>query len=249
MKHLLLLLAAAGALFAQAPSQTVKTGPDCVLSFTFTTSVTSQNLDNRYKLCNTWVVSYVSTGWATVDLTVQSAPDSGGTPGSWGAFAGTVVSGSNPISGATYNSAAFSGFVPWVRVTASVTGLAGTIRGTVLGWASRPAPVLTATGCVNQSSITLTGSGDTEIIAATTGRTVRICELYLAAASAEDVKLTRGTGTNCGTGTANITGLFRQVTALNINSSNGIRGSSGSAICINQSGAVNSGGVVIYALE
>lgn len=249
MKLLAALLLSAAALLAQAPSQTVKSAPDCVLSFTFSASVTSGNLDNRYKLCNTWVVSYVSTGWATVDLTVQSAPDSNGTPGSWVAFAGTVVSGSNPTSGATYNSAAFTGFVPWARVIASVTGLSGTIRGTLIGWASRPSPVLTASGCVNQSAITLTGAGDTEIIAAASGRAVRVCELYLAAASAEDVKLTQGTGTNCGTGTANITGLFRQVTALNINSSNGIRGSSGSAICVNQSGAINAGGVVIYALE
>lgn len=243
------LLALAGALWAQAPSQTVKSAPDCVLSFTFSTSTTSASLDNRFKLCNTWVISYASTGWTAVDVTLQSAPDAGATPGTWATFTGTVVSGSNPVSGDTYNTAAFVGFVPWARVTATVTGISGTVRGTLLGWASRPSPVLTATGCVNQAAITLTGAGDTEIIAATTGRAVRICELYLAAASAEDVKLTQGTGTNCGVGTANITGLFRQITALNINSGNGIRGATGKAICVNQSGGINSGGIVIYALE
>lgn len=248
MKSLLLFLPFA-ALLAQAPSQSVKAAPDCVLGFTFSTSLTSGSLDNRYKACNTWTVSYLSNGWSTVDLTVQSAPDSSGSPGSWVSFAGTIVSGVNPTSSPTYGSAAFTGFVPWVRVTASVTGLSGTVTGVLLGWASRPSPVLTSTGCVNQAAITLTGSGDTEIIAAVAGRAVRVCELYLAAASAEDVKLTQGTGTNCGTGTADITGLFRQITTLALPSPNGIRGGSGKAICINQSGAVNSGGLVIYALE
>ncbi len=249
MKLLIALLGLAGAMFAQAPSQTVKSAPDCVLSFTFSTSTTSGSLDNRFKLCNTWVVSYVSTGWATVDLTVQSAPDAGGTAGAWATFAGTVVNGANPTVNASYGSAAFTGFVPWARVVATVTGISGTVRGTLIGWASRPSPVLTATGCVNQAAVTLTGSGDTEIIAGTAGRVIRVCELYLGAASAEDVKLTQGTGTNCGTGTADVTGLFRQITALNLNSSNGIRGSTGKAICVNQSGAVNAGGIVIYALE
>lgn len=249
MKHVLLLLALVGGLFAQSPSQVVKSAPDCVLAFAFTgVSVTSQTLDNRTKACSTWTVAYLSNGWATVSLTLQSAPDSSGSPGVWAAFAGPVVSGANPLTSVTYGNSTLSGYVPWLRVVASVTGITGTINGVVMGWAT-PRPIVTSTGCSTQSAITLTGAGDTEIIAATAGRTVRICELYLAAASAEDVKLTQGTGTNCGTGTADITGLFRQITTLAIPTPNGIRGGVGNAICVNQSGAINSGGLVIYALE
>lgn len=249
MKHVLLLLALAGGLFAQSPSQVVKSAPDCVLAFAFTgVSVTSQTLDNRTKACNTWTVAYLSNGWATVSLTLQSAPDSSGSAGTWATFTGPVVSGSNPLTSVTYGNSTLSGYVPWVRVVASVTGITGTINGVVMGWAT-PRPIVTSTGCVNQSAVTLTGSGNTEIIAAASGKAVRVCELYVTAASTEDIKLTQGTGANCATGTADITGLFRATADLKLNSSNGIRGSTGQAICINQSGAINAGGIVIYALE
>lgn len=103
--------------------------------------------------------------------------------------------------------------------------------------------------CDQQAAFDLTGSGNTEIVPLTGGQTIRVCHVSLAAASALDLRFTRGTGTNCGTGTANVSGLYRNITALALDPTNKapMRSASGEALCINQSAAVNSGGIVIFA--
>lgn len=103
--------------------------------------------------------------------------------------------------------------------------------------------------CDQQLAFDLTGSGNTEIVPLTGGQTIRVCHVSLAAASALDVRFTRGTGTNCGTGTANVSGLYRNITALALDFSNKspMLSASGEALCINQSAAVNSGGIVIFS--
>lgn len=103
--------------------------------------------------------------------------------------------------------------------------------------------------CDQQAAITLTAAGNTEIIALTAAQTIRICHVSIAMAASQDVKFTRGTGANCATGTADVTGLYRSVTSLALDFTNKapLVGASGEAICVNQSAATNSGGVVIFA--
>jgi hypothetical protein len=103
--------------------------------------------------------------------------------------------------------------------------------------------------CPLQAAITLTAAGNTEIIPLSGSTTIRICHLSLGAAAAEDIKITRGTGANCAAATADVTGLYRAVTslALDFEPFAALKGAAGTAICINQSGIVNAGGVVVYA--
>jgi hypothetical protein len=78
---------------------------------------------------------------------------------------------------------------------------------------------------------------------------VRICHISLSTASAEDIKIVYGTGANCVTGPADMTGLYRNVTsiALDFQPTAALRTIASQAVCVNQSAAVNAGGVVIYA--
>lgn len=102
--------------------------------------------------------------------------------------------------------------------------------------------------CPLQAAVTLTAAGNTQIIALSGSTTIRICHLSLGAAAAEDIKVTTGTGANCGTGTADVTGFYRTATSLALDFTTGpLKGAAGGAICINQSGVINAGGVVVYA--
>ena len=103
--------------------------------------------------------------------------------------------------------------------------------------------------CTNQASFNLTGSGNTQIIAASGATTIRICHLSFSTTAAEDIKVTRGTGSDCGTGTNDVTGLYKSVQglALDFQPSAALRGAASGAICLNQSAVQNLGGIVIFA--
>jgi hypothetical protein len=103
--------------------------------------------------------------------------------------------------------------------------------------------------CTNRAVFNLSGAGDTQIIAASGSTVVRICHISLSTTPPEDIKITQGTGVNCATGPADLTGLYKQVTALAFDFGNvgALRSSASQAICINQSLAQATGGVVIYA--
>src|SRR5262249_42529018 len=97
-----------------------KVAPDCVIDFSFTAAGQTQGAagcGNNTAGVIQWTLWYKSTGFSALSLRVESAADSGGSPGTWGAFAGTIVSGVNPNTSTTQNATMFSGFEPWVRVT------------------------------------------------------------------------------------------------------------------------------------
>lgn len=258
MKWLPLALLA-GSLWAQSPAQRAQMAPDCVLSFRITGNTESQNFDNRFTACTNWAPTYVGNGFTGFNVTLQSTTDQNGVPNAlgWVAFAGTATSGTNPLTAITYGQATFSGYVPWARIAISGIVGAGSVQGILIGWVDRTVNVLTPsgsglivnTGCPLQAAITMTGAGATQIVAASGTSVVKICELYWSGASAVDVKIVRGTGVNCADGTADVTGLLRSVSSVAIGSPNGIKGTAGNAICLSQSGAINSGGIVLYALQ
>jgi hypothetical protein len=103
--------------------------------------------------------------------------------------------------------------------------------------------------CTNRAAFNLSASGNTEIVALTASTTIRICHVSFTTVAPEDIKFTQGTGTNCGTGTADLSGLYKQVTglALDFTPTAALRSASGSAICVNQSVAQALGGIVVYA--
>lgn len=145
-RFLLILLFATLPLLAQPGPVSVR--PDCFQFFTFTATGNSNVFDNRSAGCPYFAIAYSSNGFSVESLVVQTAPDAGGTPGSWSTY--TANSGINPNTAITQASSTFSGYFPWVRVQlTSVTGT-GSIQGVLYGWRT-PADVIAGggvSGCV-----------------------------------------------------------------------------------------------------
>jgi hypothetical protein len=107
--------------------------PDCAPTpVTFSASGTSAVFNNVLGGCKNWIVVYQSTGFSGVSLSFQSAAGPS-TPATWGAYSGTTVSGINPNTSTTGNESTFSGYVGFVRLSATLTGT-GTLRATIQGW-------------------------------------------------------------------------------------------------------------------
>lgn len=112
--------------------------------------------------------------------------------------------------------------------------------------------------CAQSAVIEIAGAGTVQIVAPVSRRIVRICHLSLAFDGATNIQIIRGTGATCGTGTANMTGNYRNLTSLTLDFGNKAalrtpNGNSlappadGDGVCIVTSGAVNGGGVVTFA--
>jgi hypothetical protein len=143
-KLLLLLLLPCAGLFAQT-----RVTPDCVIPFSFTTTQATSNstcgapngAPNGNGIAS-WILVYYSTGFSGISIVVQSAPDNAGAPGSWGTFAGTVLtntqypgsSGANPNTATTSAFVGLAGYYPWMRVNlTSITGT-GKVTGALYGF-------------------------------------------------------------------------------------------------------------------
>ena len=120
---------------------------DCSIAFRFTAAGNSAQLDNRQRGCVYWTVTYNSTGFTTLSLTAQTAPDSSGSPGAWSTF--TATSGANPNTAITQNSSTFTGYFPWFRLNlAGLTG-SGVINGMFYGFRNPPPGGSTISGNVS----------------------------------------------------------------------------------------------------
>jgi hypothetical protein len=132
LKYLLLLLLGPICL-AQTGTQ-----PNCTLSFSLnSTHLTSSNFNNTSTNCQTWTLTITSSiSVSGFTLTFKSAPAASNTaPGSFVTYAGSTVTGSNPMTAvgtSTFSNGTTA--IPWVNLTASgITG-AGTIIGVLQGW-------------------------------------------------------------------------------------------------------------------
>jgi len=142
--------------------QQVVVNPDCIIPFAFTATgqVAPANansaFNNKQVGCNVWQIQYANTGFATVTITLQSAPDSSGVPGAWGTMGGTLIFGINPntnTSGASSLINTFgTTFAPWVRVLLAATG-SGQVTGVAFG--IRQAGSGGATGGGGSSNVTV----------------------------------------------------------------------------------------------
>jgi hypothetical protein len=124
-------------------------------------------------------VTYQNAGFSAVSLTFQAANDSSGSPGSWGTYQGTaqsgaVSTGSNPSTSTTTGYAVFTGYAPWVRVTATLTG-SGSVKGFVTGWYSVP----TGSGGGGGGVISCSGSGCVVIGPTPTGSAPTTAPVYV----------------------------------------------------------------------
>jgi hypothetical protein len=180
MKKLLLLLLL---LPFGASAQTTRVVPDCVISFNFTTTASTSNLtcgapngqQNGQGIAS-WILVYYSTGFSAISIVVQSAADNAGVPGTYGTFAGTVLSssqypgssGANPNTVTTSAFTGFAGYYPWMRVTlSSITGT-GKVTGNLYGFynstlakATSGGGTVTIAGTASQIVVTGAGCGGT----------------------------------------------------------------------------------------
>lgn len=122
MRKLLALFALAVSGYAACPQ----------IQFNFTGIGSTQTFDNRQAGCNNWVFAYQSTGFSAISLRFESASGAN-SPGSFGAFSGTIVAGANPSTNTTANYTTATGYVGWYRVTLTSATGTGTIRGVILG--------------------------------------------------------------------------------------------------------------------
>jgi hypothetical protein len=93
-------------------------------------------------------------------------------------------------------------------------------------------------------ALTVTASGLTQIIAASGSTVITLGSISMSFASAVDWQLEQGTGSNCGTGTTAVTGLYKSILAVALD--NPIEIPAGKALCVNLGSAVTGGGLAMY---
>jgi hypothetical protein len=130
---LLVLTGAISRVEAQNPPQ-----PDCFIPINLVAAGSTGNFDNRFIGCDTWTLTYASSGFTGLSITLQSANGATvATIGAFGTYTGTVVTGINPNTNTTGRISQFqNGLVitPWLRVNlAGLTGT-GTVSGVVYGY-------------------------------------------------------------------------------------------------------------------
>ena len=90
--------------------------------------------------------------------------------------------------------------------------------------------------CTSQASATITAGATTEVVALTASQVIRVCSFTIGMSASGTAKFVQGTGTNCGTGTADIMPATQistgNVLALSGGATSVLRTSSGSALCV-----------------
>lgn len=100
-------------------------------------------------------------------------------------------------------------------------------------------------------AVSMNTATTTEFVALTAAQRVHVCGFALSGGGATTAKFVRGTGANCGTGTADVTAPFELGDNTSIAYGNGVgtifRLPAGSALCITNSAALQLSGVITYA--
>lgn len=296
---------------AAAAQQFVTTQPDCIINFTFTatgqTSPTAPNngLDNRNLACDTWNVTYASSGFSGVSVILQGAANNAGVPGSYGtgfSVQQSIVTGSNPMTNTTGGFLWVVGYSPWVRIAAGTLTGSGVINGAAYGWripssgnsgggsggcvgtASTPCivagpdaagaaptknPVQIAgsdgtdlrlpfydaqgiarqfLGCPNSAEVALSGTGYTQIIAASGSTVIYVCKVFVTGSSAGSPVVTTFTLAQgaCGGAPTELENAAG-VTGLDQDFGGALRSAAGAAFCVKESVANSDKVTVTYA--
>lgn len=159
-----------------------------------------------------------------------------GTPGV-GAWPVLAAQGSSPwvTGGPAASGAAPSGNPNWM------SGLGSGATGGLLY------PI---TACDSSQVVTVSAAATTEIVALTASRSIRVCSFSASISLAGTAQWVTGTGTNCGSGTANLTGAYSIATGVTTSQGTGLgeifKTPSGNALCLSAT-VGNVTGVVSYA--
>jgi hypothetical protein len=96
-------------------------------------------------------------------------------------------------------------------------------------------------GCT-RALVNLSGSGNTQIVALSGSTKIYICDMEFSTGIPEDFKLTEGTGSNCASGTADVTALMKNISAWSLTPAGAFAAAAatatgGDALCANQANA------------
>lgn len=103
--------------------------------------------NNKSLACVNWQMNVFASGIASLSMQLETASDLGGnTPGAFSAFAGTVLTGSNPTTTTTQSTTTFSGLYPWLRVNPTAATGSGNVVGIVYGFKATSSSISPAFG-------------------------------------------------------------------------------------------------------
>lgn len=146
------------------------------------------------------------------------------------------------------------------RARGDTTGHFQTVGPTATGAAPLYAPVefagldgvgniLPPTFCSLSAVISLTTSGLAQIVALSSGKQIRVCNISNSFNNPTDWQLEYGTGANCGTGTMALTGNYKAILTVALDFTSGtLNVPASQALCVNLGSVVTGGGVILYAL-
>lgn len=140
---------------------------------------------------------------------------------------------SNPIGMANFNMV-YSPVNDWNRQRGSTAGTLIAGRGNDSGGV---AIFYSASACDQQAAVTIAAGATTQVVALTAAQSIRVCSLAVTGDTAAGTfKFVQGTGANCGTGTADISGTFNVGVATNIAYGSGLgelfKTTAANALCI-----------------
>jgi hypothetical protein len=96
--------------------------------------------------------------------------------------------------------------------------------------------------CDSSAVLSMSTATTTQAIALVSGKSIYVCGFVINAGGTTTGRLVQGTGTNCGTGQANLTPAFNLATGGNVTFGNGLgqvlKISAGSALCVTNSAAI-----------
>lgn len=102
--------------------------------------------------------------------------------------------------------------------------------------------------CTQSAAITFSGSsGSLQIVGLVASAVIRVCHVSISANTATNFTLQTGTGSNCGSGTASLSGAYNNVTTLALDLAGTLRTPASQELCINSSASITAGGLVTYA--
>jgi hypothetical protein len=106
-----------------------------------------------------------------------------------------------------------------------------------------------AINCPNVAAVTVSASGDTQIIAASGSTQVYICKIDFSASAGSNFSFHYGTGSNCATGDTAISGVYQNVLTYSSpwDANAPLVFPASKAVCLNFVGSITAGGTVTYA--
>lgn len=104
--------------------------------------------------------------------------------------------------------------------------------------------------CDSSAVINVSTSGETQLVALSTGKTIHVCAYNLMANGAVNVNLAYGTGSNCASNTTALTGQYPLQAQAGVSAGSGTgvitQTAASNALCVNLSASISVQGLVTY---